>query len=167
MLVGITNWIRGWTDVSAWTVEWLVGAGPVSRDLQGGSIHNLNMRKSPGVQKASDLFCAKNPDGVAENAMTDFGYAFNTPGRVISAGLNPTLQFVGSYTVDIFPVLHGPNAGQAAVILVYNVTSFDSAAYQVTNYSWERENGINPMSNVGQTFGWTESMTNLCGTAAP
>jgi hypothetical protein len=92
---------------------------------------------------------------------------FNTPGRVFSAGLNPTRQFVGSYTVDIFPIRAGPNAGRAAAVIVYNTTSFDSAAYQATNYSWERENGMNPMSNVGQTFGWSESMTKMCGPSLP
>ena len=167
MVIWLGNWFRGWNNVSAWTFAWLVGAGPVNRDVQGASIHNANLRKSPGVQAAMDAFCDKNPNGVAENPVTNWGYRFNTPGRVLGAGLNPTLQFVGSYTVDVFPILAGPTAGRAAVVIVYNTTRFDSAAYQITDYSWERENGMNPMSNVGQTFGWTESMTKMCGAAAP
>lgn len=69
---------------------------------------------------------------------------------VLSAGLNPTQQFVGSYVLDLYPQADG-----TVLLLATNVTSVQSLLF-----GWSAASGLNQppgsmMGNYTQIYVWT------------
>jgi len=113
-----------------------------------------DLRDAPGVQKALDLFYFKNRGALASSSelesVTNFGASFGLQG-LWAAGLNLTRQFIGSYTVNVFPT-----GDRTLTIVVSNVTSMKSAGYRILP-SWERS-WWGPFGNLTQFYWWTQEI---------
>ena len=109
------------------------------------------MMNAPGVEAARKFYEEKNKnhtecDCHGAQLVTNFAAHFGLTG-LWDAGLNPTQQFVGSYRVDIYPLLHC----KKKKIVISNTSSFKSFAYGKFP-DWDR----GPMGNMSQTIWWIE-----------
>ncbi len=145
------GWIAGTRNVLMYTWEWWYGLAPRHRTFGPNTIEVKNMRTAPGVEKARQFFYSKVSCGPLE-PVSGYDVTFGLKG-LLSAGTNPTRQFVGTYSVNITP----SSAGDAAVFSLKNTTSFTSFFYGL-GPSWEAHSGPlpTPMANASQTFYWTE-----------
>jgi hypothetical protein len=108
------------------------------------------MMGAPGVQNAIDYYSNKNA-GVAcgqRQPVTHYDAGFGLKG-LWQAGLNPARQFVGNYSVDIYP-----NADGTISVQLFNVTSFTSFAYGF-GPSWDQST-FGPGGNSSQTYNWAQ-----------
>jgi hypothetical protein len=119
------------------TAEWLVGANHPHEFINDRVANSL--RSSTGVNYLRNQYY--------KNGRTHYDYTFGGQG-VKDAGLDPVLQFIGSYSVDIATV------GDNLQFTITNKTSIWSAFYHLTPQSWNTTNG--PMSNSWQFYIFTE-----------
>jgi RHS repeat-associated protein len=141
-----TSWSQSFT--MGW--QWLTGTGPNNQTFGPGSSPVNEMRDAPGVQGARNLFYQKNAGKACECRvpMTNYRASFGLTG-LVRAGLNPTRQFVGSYSVDIYPL-----ENCKIKIVLNNTTSFTSFTYGI-GPDWQRST-FRPMGNMTQTYWWIE-----------
>ncbi len=138
---------------------WLNDAGMLKAWAQGSGQNHLyswlntvatkQMQRSPGVSLAIMLFCNKNYGVVCCKDLrkyTNFGHKF---GLLNIFQSNATEQFVGSYTVNIYP---NTVTGVVAVD-VWNNTSMKSLLYGI-GPAWQRSS-FRPGGNMAQTYWWT------------
>jgi RHS repeat-associated protein len=126
---------------------WVFGTAPPNTLYGPNTNQSMDMMKSPGVAKAINYFNNKNA-GKCPNELapvTNYGYKFGLKG-LWQAGLNSTQQFVGSYSVDIFP-----NANGTLDVHIYNTTSMTSFFYGIYPNAWNPANGW-PMGNASQEY---------------
>ena len=108
------------------------------------------MMQSPGVQNAINYFNQKNAGKCPSQwaPVKGYDYSFGLKG-LWQSGLNSTQQFVGSYSVNIYP-----NANGTIDVQVYNTTSMTSFFYGIyPKYAWNPSNGW-PMGNTSQEMNW-------------
>jgi len=109
------------------------------------------MMSARGVSAARDYFYNKNA-GRSPNtcqALTNYGAGFGLSG-LWNAGLNPTQQFVGNFTVTATPDGNGNVSFD-----LFNRTSVTSFLYGV-GPSWDRGPLIDNLGNMDQHYTWTE-----------
>lgn len=147
--------------------EFLTGTGPEERQFGPDSPNTASMRTSPFVDDARDSFCQ---GGACNYHFSTYGPAvpgqfgiigWNTAGfgsdGIIRAGLDPTRQFVGSFTITI----HETDVAQhRTLFIIENQTSRESFLYHIPIGNIPSSSG-RPMSTIRQTFWWTEN--NPCG----
>lgn len=93
------------------------------------------MSSSPGVAQAvSRYLTAGQPTGA---------YSFGLHG-LVSAGLNPLRQFVGSYSYSV------TSAPGGLMVILSNKTSFKSASYHLLPS--HQRSSFPPMGTTGQTY---------------
>jgi hypothetical protein len=121
------------------TAEWMVGANHAHTFINDNVANAL--RNSPGVNYLRDQYY--------KNGTTHFDYTFGLQG-LKAAGLDPVLQFIGSYGVDVSVV------GNNLQFIINNTTSFSSFDYHLTSPSSNWTSG--PMSNTTQFYIFTEPL---------
>ena len=132
--------------------DWLNGVGPLQRTFGGESPLTAQMMDSVGMDYARTAYLALNSGGCCA-PLVNFPYSFEF-GLLgpFDAGFNLTQQFVGSYTVSIYP----NGDGMTADVFIQNPTSVNSALYHVPALLGFQ----NPTSGMGatqtQVFHWTE-----------
>jgi RHS repeat-associated protein len=134
-LTGVANDLT----VIGMTSEWFVGANHPHTYVNDRVANTL--RNSPGVDYLRRQYY--------QNGLTHYDYTFGTQG-VKDAGLDPILQFIGSYSVDVTAV------GNNLQFTISNQTSIWSAFYHLTPQSWNTTSG--PMSNSWQFYIFTEPL---------
>jgi hypothetical protein len=136
------------------TFEWVTGTGPDTRVFGPASIQVTDMMDAPGVNSARDFFYDKNASNMTNGQyetmepVTDYRATFGLT-RLFST-TSPTQQFVGSYTVNIYPT----SDGSELFFLLNNNSSFKSFGYGVAP-AWERGT-FAPGGNMRQTYWWVE-----------
>ncbi|WP_244953581.1 RHS repeat-associated core domain-containing protein [Xanthomonas axonopodis pv. vasculorum] len=140
-----------WGDAISLTYQWATGSGPQHQDFGPGSSEAAEMANAPGVLAAEALYRKKNAQRIKNNCdkstfepVTDYAASFGLKG-LFQSGLNPTEQFIGSYSVDIYP----SGDGQMDVV-INNTSSFKSFAYGLAP-DWDRSQ-FGPMGNMSQTI---------------
>jgi len=138
--------------------DWISGTGEPFRDFGPSSPEAGDMKDAPGVNRARAYFHNKNKNAKCCSDLvrvTDFGAKFGLKG-LWEAKLNPTRQFLGSYSVNIIPVRTTGQQCQVRV-LIFNTTSATSFFYG-HGPSWERGWLLftRPMGNMRETITWTE-----------
>ena len=141
--------MSAWENDAWMLTNWAFGIGPRHLYFGPRSLATKQMEQSPGVQAAITMFYAKN-HGVAccrnLRSYTGFGYHFGVSNIFQS---NATEQFVGSYTVNIYP-----NTVTGVVTVdVWNNTSMKSLLYGI-GPAWQRSS-FRPGGNMAQTYWWT------------
>jgi hypothetical protein len=136
--------------------NWARGTGPKERNFGPNSVQVQDMRNAPGVQKARQFFDCKNSHSGPLQDVNNYDAGFGLRGAW-QAGLNPTQQFIGNYTVDIVP-----NEDGTATFTLFNTTSFTSFSYGL-GPDWERSPSNPYMGNMRQTYYWTEPIPDLKG----
>jgi hypothetical protein len=148
--------LNSWSDAfnDAWDMTWefISGTGPEHRDFGPDSVEVSSLKYSPGMNKARDYF---NSHGC--QPINNGGHPFGLSG-LVNSGLNPTLQFIGSYNWTAYP-----NSNGTVAFTVTNETSVTSLVYQLGVPSHSRKS-FKPFGTTTQTYHWTEPMTgNGCG----
>ncbi|HLZ51002.1 MAG TPA: RHS repeat-associated core domain-containing protein [Candidatus Acidoferrum sp.] len=146
------DWSSGAYTAGQMTWEFASGTGPQSRDFGPDSVQVQSLKNSPGINKARDYFnshgCQPIPNG---------GHPFGLKG-LWQSGLDPTLQFVGSYDWTAYP-----NSNGTVTFTVTNDTSLTSLLYQAGVPSHSRDS-FGPFGTTTQTYHWTEPMSGRgCG----
>jgi RHS repeat-associated protein len=134
-----------WGDDWSMFWSWALGTAPPSTVYGPGTDQSNDMMTSPGVLAAVKAYDSKNSTGCNRVPLTNYDYNFGLKG-LWDAGLNPTQQFVGSYSVNVYPASNGQIS-----IYVYNTTSLRSASYHVWPNAWNPSNG-SPMGNASQVY---------------
>jgi len=136
-----------WPESVAMGWAWLTGIAPPDTVYGPQTNQSQDMMQSPGVQNAINYFNQKNA-GKCPNQwspVTNYDYSFGPKG-LWQAGLNSTQQFVGSYSVNIYPISNG-----TLDVQVNNTTSMTSFFYGIYPNSWNPPNGW-PMGNTSQQY---------------
>jgi hypothetical protein len=115
------------------------------------------MQDAPGVSEARTWFYVKNVDALISGsddlqAVTGYKSSFGLTGLL--AADSWTRQFVGSFTINIYPNL----LGTQITFVLYNNSSFQSFAEGI-GPAWNRGSIITPMGNMTQYYIWTEPIT--------
>jgi RHS repeat-associated protein len=139
----------GLTWADNWNMFWSWGSGNASPNTTYGpaSDQSIDMMQSPGVANAVNYFAQKNA-GQCPNQwspVTNYDYNFGLKG-LWQAGANSTQQFVGSYSVNVYPNAHG-----TLDVHVYNTTSMTSFFYGIYPNALNPPNGW-PMGNASQEY---------------
>jgi RHS repeat-associated protein len=148
-----------WGDDWSMFWGWAFGTSPPNTVYGPGSNQSNDMMQSPGVQNALNYYQQKNAGKCPgqQQPVTGYGYKFG-PKQLWDAGLNSTQQFVGSYSVNIYPGANG-NVN----IQVNNTTSMTSFFYGLYPNSWNPSNGY-PMGNASQQYqGTAPNPVSPCG----
>jgi hypothetical protein len=126
---------------------WLSGSAPPNTVYGPLTNQSMDMMQSPGVANAVNRFNQKNAGKCPSQGapVTDFGYKFGLKG-LWQAGSNSAQQFVGSYSVNIYP-----NANGTLDVHVNNTTSMTSFFYGLYPNAWNPSNGW-PMGNTSQEY---------------
>lgn len=145
--------VSGWFEALGMFRDWALGKGADARRFEGCSIQSQQMSDAEGVVAARDLFYEKNMGRSFQQwePVTNYRGGFGLAG-LLSAGTDPTEQFVGSYRVDIFP-----EAGNNARFEVTNTTSMESFLYGL-GPAYERED-LSYGGNMRQTYTWIEPIS--------
>jgi len=119
--------------------QWIWGVGPTSRDFGPDSVQSQEMMSAPGLAQNVSNFLA----GGASSGQQDFGL-----GGLVSSGVNPTAQFVGSYNWSMSP------SGGNLNITITNSTTAWSAFYHVPLFKPDppTRTGWQPFGRINQTF---------------
>jgi RHS repeat-associated protein len=149
-LQGVKNWGQGVGDAGQMSWEFFSGTGPQHRDFGPGSVQVDSLRNSPGINKARQWYSANGCDSSGNPLTRTGGHKFGLKG-LAQSGLDPTLQFVGSYDWKITP-----NTDGTVTFTVTNNTSLTSFLYQAGVPSHDR-NSFGPFGTTSQTYHWTES----------
>ena len=142
--------LKGWADSIRMFTDWALGAGSPVRIFKHCSLQSQNMSNAWDVDRARQYFYNKNKGLPFDEweAVTNFKGAFG-PIELVTAGIDPTEQFVGSYRVDIFP---RPN--KTIEFWLQNTTSMQSFLY---GRGQEYERSEMPFGgNLRQVFTWKE-----------
>ena len=153
---GLKDWGQGVVDAGQMTLEFATGTGPENRDFGPGSVQVQSLRNSPGVNKARQWYCLNGFDSSGQPTPHSGGHKFGLKG-LFQSGLDPTLQFVGSYDWAITP-----NPDGTITFTLTNDTSLTSLLYQVGVPSHNRSS-FRPFGTIRQTYHWTESTPPPCG----
>jgi len=145
-----------WADNISMTWAWATGQAPDNQVYGPDSNQTKDMMNAPGVQKAIDFFNKKNAgrSRCDQQPVTHYDVPFGIKG-LWNAGTNPTRQFVGTYSVDIYP-----NANGTISVQVNNTTSMTSLLYGAYPNSLNPPNGY-PMGNSSQQYDWTQPNANV------
>ncbi len=146
---GLKNWGQGVSDAGQMTWEFFSGTGPQHRDFGPGTVQVDSLRNSPGINKARQWYSAHGCDSSGNPAPRTGGHKFGLKG-LAQSGLDPTLQFVGSYDWQITP-----NSDGTLTFTVTNNTSVTSLLYQAGVPSHDRSS-FGPFGTTSQTYQWTE-----------
>lgn len=119
------SWLQGWRQSLGMFRDWLLGTGADARVFGPYFPQSQDLADSPGAEKAREFFYQKNSGLPYEEwqEVTNFKSPFGLSG-LISAGVDPTEQFVGSYGVNIFP-----QPDRTLRFVVTNTTSLESFLY--------------------------------------
>jgi RHS repeat-associated protein len=142
-----------WKDDTVWFWEWVFGGGPDARYLGPNTPQTRDMMNAYGVNKARQLYCQKNKNrrGKPPLPVRNAGKgSFPYPMGPMRAGMNSTQQYVGTYSVDMYP-----NPDGTVNIVLNNTTSMGSFLYGIP-VDWERSS-FPFFGNQHQTYYWTES----------
>ena len=131
----IKSFINNTLSVAKLFTYWVIGANNTTITFNNDDVANA-MANSPGVNKAIQ-------DYYIRGLMSGY-YNFNTPMKVLQAGIDPVEQFVGSYNYTI------KDKGHYIEITLTNTTSKVSFFYHLIPESWNTTKGI--MSNFNQKF---------------
>jgi uncharacterized protein RhaS with RHS repeats len=148
-----------WGDDWSMFWKWVAGTAPPNTVYGPGTNQSNDMMQSQGVQDAIAYFNKKYAGKCPSQwgSVTNYDYKFGLP-QLIDAGTNSTQQFVGSYSVNIYPAGNG-----ALSVHVYNTTSMTSFLYGVYPNSWNPSNG-HPFGNTSQEYvGTVPDSMNACG----
>jgi RHS repeat-associated protein len=148
-----------WGDDWSMFWQWVGGTAPANTVYGPGTNQSNDMMQSAGVKKAIDAFKKKYSGQCPEpgQSLKHYDYSFGLS-ELIDAGTNPTQQFVGSYSVNIFP-----NNDGSVNVHVYNTTSMTSFLYGLYPNSWNPSNG-HPMGNASQEYiGIVPNVMITCG----
>ncbi len=139
---------------------WLSGSAPPNTVYGPLTNQSMDMMQSQGVQNAINYFNQKNAGKCPsqQSPVTNYDYSFG-PKALWKAGTNSTQQFVGSYSVNIYP-----NANGTLDVNVYNTTSMTSFFYGLYPNALNPPNGY-PMGNTSQQYVGTVpgSTSSSCG----
>ena len=118
------DWLSGTYTAGEMTSDFITGQGQYPRDFGPDSVQVQSLKNSVGVNKARNWYrthgCDSSEIPCPERAGTNFLKG------LMDFGLDPTLQFVGSYDWKI-----SPNADGTLTFTVTNNTSLTSLLYQV------------------------------------
>jgi hypothetical protein len=132
---GLGQYLSGVGSAEQMLFEFATGLGPSDLAYGPNSVESQMMASSPGVTQAVNDYLSKGkPSG---------GYYFGLMG-LVSAGINPIRQFVGSYTYNVTPTTGGLN------VTLSNYTSFKSGTYHL-GPSWDRSS-FGPGGTTRQTY---------------
>ena len=145
-----------WTDDAKMFGQWVAGAAPAHQGFGPDTNQTQDLMNAPGVNGARSLYYGKNTSTGADTqqAVTNYNASFGLPG-LWDAGSNSTRQFVGKYSVDIFPNRDGTLSFQ-----VHNVTSLTSFLYGLWPDYLNPPGGW-PGGNYEQMYYWTEPNLNM------
>ena len=140
-----------WADDASMTASWAAGTAPPSQGYGPSTNQTQDMMNAPGVQSAINYYDNKNANSSPGNqqAVTDYDASFGLSG-LWNAGTNSTQQFVGSYSVNIYP-----NSNGTISVQVFNTTSMTSLLYGLYPNALNPPNGW-PMGNASQMYYWTQ-----------
>jgi len=153
--------VHGTADAVGNFAQWATGTGETNKTYGQDDVQTRQIRDSPGVDRARAAFKENQAEDIAAGkdpeltTLTEFGYKIDTPGEFADSGFDPTEQYVGSFTVEA----RGLGNGKVEYTVTNN-TSFKSFLYGI-GPEWERrELGPfgTPMSNVRQSYTWTEDL---------
>lgn len=133
------NWGSGVLNAGKLFTEWASGLGPANATFGPGSVESLQMLSAPGMAQNVEAFLS----GAQTSGRTTFGLK-----GLISAGGNPTAQFVGSYDWSM------SLSGGSLNITVTNSTTAWSFFYhpRFLNPNPPTRTGWQPMGRINQTF---------------
>lgn len=136
-----------WAESFGMGWAWLTGTAPPNTVYGPLTNQSQDMMQSPGVQNAINYFNQKNAGKCPSQwaPVKGYDYSFGLKG-LWQSGLNSTQQFVGSYSVNIYP-----NANGTLDVQVYNTTSMTSFFYGIYPNAWNPPNGY-PMGNTSQEY---------------
>jgi RHS repeat-associated protein len=143
----LMSWSQAFSDAWDMTADFITGTGPEHRDFGPSSVEVSYLKYSPGMNAARNYFNAHNCQPI-----NDGGHKFGLSG-LVNSGLNPTLQFIGSYNWTASPKSNG-----TVTFTIRNETSLTSLLYQMGVPSHDRSS-FKPFGTITQTFHWTEPMT--------
>jgi len=133
------NWLRNVATAMGMTTMWATGIRYNAQYVYTNNEVANAMRNSPGIVNARNNYYS--------SGKTFGNYNFGLPG-LICAGIDPIEQFIGSYSYTI------TTDERNLTFTIKNTTSFSSAAYHITPYSWNWNSG--PMSDYMQIYTFTE-----------
>lgn len=155
------NYPPSWTGAAgnavSMTRDWVAGTGPENCTFGPRSDAAMDMKTSPGVERAREFFYKKNAKNIAEGKplvpVTNYSAGFGLQGAWES-GSSPTQQFVGNFRVDINPV--NRNGCNYLQFTLTNNSSMQSFLYGIGPH-WERPS-FGPGGDMWQTYTWEESV---------
>jgi uncharacterized protein RhaS with RHS repeats len=136
-----------WAESIAMGWAWLTGTAPPNTVYGPNTNQSQDMMQSPGVANAIDFFNQKNAGKCPSQwqPVTSYRGKFGLKG-LWQAGSNSTQQFVGSYSVNIYP-----NSNGTLDVQIDNTTSMTSFFYGLYPNSLNPPNGY-PMGNTSQEY---------------
>jgi hypothetical protein len=136
-----------WVEDAQMFWAWVSGSAPPNTVYGPQTNQSMDMMQSPGVQNAIQYFNNKNAGKCPSQWAPVKGYDYSFgPKALWQAGTNSTQQFVGSYSVNIYP-----NSNGTLDIHIYNTTSMTSFFYGLYPNAWNPSNGY-PMGNTSQEY---------------
>lgn len=146
-----------WEQTLRMTHQWANGTAPPLQWFGPNTKQTQDMQNAPGVQDALLFWQNKNSAAGTcacgqQHSVTGYDVSFGLSGY-INAGSNPTQQFVGSYSVDIYPDQHGN-----VEVMVKNTTSLTSFFAQLWPDSWNPPAG-QLYGNYTQYYTWTQPLS--------
>jgi RHS repeat-associated protein len=150
------DWLQGVGDAGDMTSDFLLGTGPQSRDFGPGTVQVSSLVHSPGINKARTYYKKHGCDASGDPRAVSGGHRFGLKG-LAESGLDPTLQYVGSYNWTITP-----NGNGTVTYTLTDNKSMTSLLYQLwpSSWSWPRDPFHRGWSLPGgittQTYHWTE-----------
>ena len=136
-----------WAESFGMGWAWLTGTAPPNTVYGPLTNQSQDMMQSPGVQNAINFFNQKNAGKCPSQwqPVTSYRGKFGLKG-LWQAGTNSTQQFVGSYSVNIYP-----NPNGTLDVQIYNTTSMTSFFYGIYPNALNPPNGW-PMGNTSQEY---------------
>ena len=144
------DWLSGTYTAGEMTSDFITGQGQYPRDFGPDSVQVQSLKNSVGVNKARNWYRTHGCDSSGNPLPRTGGHKFGLKG-LMDSGLDPTLQFVGSYDWKI-----SPNADGTLTFTVTNDTSLTSLLYQVGMPSHNRS-AFGSFGRIRQMYHWTES----------
>lgn len=136
-------------------IQWALGIGDRDVVYGDGSDQSQEVRKIPTVEKARDLYRAKNDgakgpccDKTKLRPVTNVRASFGITRYFRATFTSCAWSFIGSFRIDVYP-----ESCQRARFRVTNNSSFTSFSAGI-GPSWEK----GPMSNFYQTYTWEEDL---------
>ena len=148
---GLVDWLEGSARSAGMFFQWTTGTGDEYREYGPEDIQTRNMMDSSGVNEARSRFYAKNSGKCSESWESEtYDYQFGLNG-LWRAGLDPTEQYVGGYTVQVTSQPDGTVKYE-----VENRTSLPSFLYHLPGIPDYGRSDFQFAGNMFQTYTWTE-----------